>query len=257
MAKRRNKTRDMARSILPCRNRKAARQGKARVARRGRRRAKQALRSGEDGALEQVDRERRIHSSWEVLWRRGGDKVNHFCRWGRARTKHLPPEERVSALRSQLGAKGLIVDHALEHFQHAIDGSHLENRRARQAARRETREEGWVAQGRPFASEVELRALLEAALEVDHGRLNVALKTLSVRSCDRDSPCRDVDGTTACKGKPIVRVRLDVLCVARRLWRTGSRFGDSKTAVDEALIELFVELGLLSDRQQGSGRELG
>ncbi|MEZ6189230.1 MAG: hypothetical protein R3F62_30040 [Planctomycetota bacterium] len=244
MPKRRDKTRDMARSILPCRNREAARQGKARVARRGRRRAKQALHTGEDGAVELVKRQRRIAARTQAHWRQGGDKVNHFCRWGRARTADVPPEERVHALRAQLGSTGLIAEHALEHFAHAVDRRHLDDRRARHAAARRERTEAWLAQGRPYASEEALRALLVAALEVDHGRLNAALKPFTVRPCDEGAPAPKVPGTTACRSPA-----LDARAPGSSAWPAACgaparprRAGGRST---RPLIRVLAELGLV------------
>ena len=48
-----------------------------------------------------------------VVWRRrGADKLNHFIRWAKRRTAHLPVESRLSKMRAVL-PDGLIGEHAL------------------------------------------------------------------------------------------------------------------------------------------------
>jgi len=120
-----DKDRDMARSILPSRNREAARAGKAHVKRAARHESRQAC----DG-LAQLDV--RLSDDWDarldlraypeaeihylVRWRRYGDKLNHFERWAIARTKHLPIDDRLGAMTAVL-PDGLIGDHALSHLR--------------------------------------------------------------------------------------------------------------------------------------------
>jgi hypothetical protein len=120
-----DKDRDMARSILPSRNREPARAAKAHIKRAARRRCRQAC-----GALAQLgayggedwdarldlraypDAEIRII----VRLRRAGDKLNHFERWAIARTRNLPIDDRLGAMTAVLPG-GLIGDHALSHLR--------------------------------------------------------------------------------------------------------------------------------------------
>ena len=223
----------MYRSILPCRNREAARKGKSRIRKRGRRRAKQAARRGDIDEVATVARMQRVETSSAVGWRQGGDKVNHFCRWGRARTAHLPPEERVAALRGMLGSDGVMAEHALEHFAHEVDRHHLEDRRSRSRNWRKEWEDRRLAEGRPFKSEKVLRRLLRHAFELDHGGLNRVLKQLVLECCDSNSPCKQATGTTACSGRPVIRVPNDLFCVARRIWRDGKRAQEEGSPADK------------------------
>jgi hypothetical protein len=120
-----DKDRDMARSILPSKNREAARSAKAHIKRAARRRCHQTC----DG-LAKLDSYRSV--DWDarfdlraypdaeihmvVRWRRAGDKLNHFERWAIARTKGLPIDDRLGSIIAVL-PDGLIGDHALSHLR--------------------------------------------------------------------------------------------------------------------------------------------
>jgi hypothetical protein len=120
-----DKDRDMARSILPSKNREAARSAKAHLKRAARRRCHRAC----DG-LAKLDSYRsddwdarfdlRAYPAAEihlvVRWRRAGDKLNHFERWTIARTKGLPIDDRLGSIIAVL-PDGLTGDHALSHLR--------------------------------------------------------------------------------------------------------------------------------------------
>lgn len=112
------KSRVMARSILPSRYRGAARD-RAFIHRHARHEVRQTLRgltveAWEEGVEFAEATWRRI--SWFVTERRGADKLNHFHRWAYERTWELPKAERLDAIRGVL-PDGLIGDHALEHLE--------------------------------------------------------------------------------------------------------------------------------------------
>lgn len=120
-----DKDRDMARSILPSKNREAARAGKARVkraARRGNRQACRGLANLDPCHSDDWDARFDLRAYPEaeinlmVDWRRSGDKLNHFQRWAVARTKHLPLHERFDTMAAVV-PDGLIGDHALSHLR--------------------------------------------------------------------------------------------------------------------------------------------
>lgn len=114
------KSRQMARSILPSTSRFAAR-ARARIHRTARRETAYTLRLLT-----------RDHEAWEdgvdfgeAAWRelptvisdrRSADKLNHFMRWAAARTRKLAVTERLDTLRSTL-PDGLIGEHALSHLE--------------------------------------------------------------------------------------------------------------------------------------------
>jgi hypothetical protein len=107
----------MARSILPSRWRGAG-EDKARVNRALRRSVRQDLRRAlRDELPEKVDLRREDRGGLrQVVWRRrSADKLNHFIRWARARTEHLPVESRLAKMRGVL-PEGLIGEHALLHL---------------------------------------------------------------------------------------------------------------------------------------------
>ena len=142
----------MARSILPSKNREAARKAK--------RLTKRAYRRTSRRQVADLARRDRIHSDdWDarinlratadaeirmiMFYRRQGDKLNHFERWAIARTKYLPLDERLGSMRAVL-PKGLIGDHALSHLRRLPQlnpenpdswwSRHLENRLAAEQA---------------------------------------------------------------------------------------------------------------------------
>lgn len=115
------KVRQMARSLLPSKNREAARSARARLHRAARREIHQELaewtKSGD------LEADPPTFAPWEareirdaVNWRRGGDKVNPFIRWATVRTRELRREDRLSHVRS-LVSKGVIGEHALGHLE--------------------------------------------------------------------------------------------------------------------------------------------
>lgn len=109
------KLRTMARSILPSKNREAARKGKALLKRSVRRSVRADVRN-EDPETTRRDLLRDADVSWCVRWRRDGDKLNHFLRWCHAITEGMPPEDAVSYVRGLL-PHNLIGEHAVGHWK--------------------------------------------------------------------------------------------------------------------------------------------
>ncbi|MGV3621337.1 MAG: hypothetical protein ACO1OB_11000 [Archangium sp.] len=112
------KSRVMARSILPSRYRGAARD-RAFIHRHARHAANQAVRqltaeSWEDAVDFGEHTWRRI--STFVRDRRSADKLNHFHRWAYERTWKFAKPERLDSIRGVLPT-GLIGDHALDHLE--------------------------------------------------------------------------------------------------------------------------------------------
>lgn len=119
-----DKDRDMARSILPCKNRKPARVAKAKTKRAARHAVRRDLKAA--AGLTDLDewddtadlrREPTAKIRMIVRWRRDGDKLNHFERWAIAVTRDIRHEDRLSAVAARL-PRGLIGDHALTHLRH-------------------------------------------------------------------------------------------------------------------------------------------
>ncbi|NRD61344.1 hypothetical protein HRD49_06230 [Corallococcus exiguus] len=116
------KVRQMARSLLPSKNREAARTARKHIHRAARKEARQELavwmKSGDmEHDLPPFAPWERKEISGEVRWRRGGDKVMPFIRWATARTRELRREDRLSHVRSLL-PPGVIGEHALGHVEH-------------------------------------------------------------------------------------------------------------------------------------------
>lgn len=110
---RKDKLRDMVRSILPSKNREAARAAKA-LTNRAHRRGVHAHLRHDDG--ERVDLTRPA-SQWENVWqRRGGDKLNHFMRWCERITAGMTAEEALDHVRALL-PRTLVGDHAYGHWE--------------------------------------------------------------------------------------------------------------------------------------------
>ena len=123
-----DKRRDIARSVLPSTDRKAARKNLAAIKRNGRRAVRQDLRAiGREERQEAVvDRydgapfdpwgypDGRI--SWAVRSRRRADKLGPVTRWGRATTRLLPLEDRLGEVRRLLDDT-LAGRHAASHLQ--------------------------------------------------------------------------------------------------------------------------------------------
>jgi hypothetical protein len=138
-----DKTRDMARSLLPSAGRKGARKARAHVSRRTRHRASAALDAVRRSLLNadaapglDVDSSRDMRSV--VTRRRYKDKVAPFQRWARAVTADAPRESRLSQVRGLL-PRGLIGEHALSHLK---SDRHFESEHARM------RQAAWRAERR-------------------------------------------------------------------------------------------------------------
>jgi hypothetical protein len=117
------KDRDMARSILPSKNRRAARIAKARIKRTHRSKVRQALRGAQDLVdLDEWDLDGDLTTDPsgeirdEVRWRRRGDKLNHFERRAVRVTRDLRPQDRLPSMAARL-PRGLVGDHALSHLR--------------------------------------------------------------------------------------------------------------------------------------------
>ena len=130
MQRHHEKRRDMARSILPSKNREAARQALCSAKRANRRVVAQQLQSlvGVAGAdpsqpatYENWDErgDARQYADAEISWtvrrRRSGDKLAHFIRWAIVVSADLPVEDRLPYIRSLL-PDGLIGRHAMSHL---------------------------------------------------------------------------------------------------------------------------------------------
>ncbi|HEX7150011.1 MAG TPA: hypothetical protein VF618_00885 [Thermoanaerobaculia bacterium] len=105
----------MVRSILPSKNREAARAAKVTERRRVRRAVRTDLRH-EDYETSPVDFLQDAFQSPNVYWRRGGDKLNHFLRWCEAITAGMTAVDALSYVRSLL-PRNLIGEHAYEHWK--------------------------------------------------------------------------------------------------------------------------------------------
>ncbi|MGE6756816.1 hypothetical protein ACQKGO_02285 [Corallococcus interemptor] len=115
------KVRQMARSLLPSKNREAARAARARIHRAARQEVRQQLAmwlsfGDEERDLPSFAPWERKEIGQEVRWRRDGDKVKPFIRWATARTSGLRREDRLSHVRSLL-PRGVIGEHALGHVK--------------------------------------------------------------------------------------------------------------------------------------------
>lgn len=160
------KARDMSRSLLPSRNREAARQARARVHRSSRRQTRaemsqlaRDLEAFED--LAGLDEDGTVEIRQMVQHRRWGDKVAPFERWARAITRTLPQHRRMGHIRG-LVPRGVIGEHALQHLEHDAHFEHPSER-----ALREARQRAWRMRRPPYfldpkVQEDLLRAVLSA-----------------------------------------------------------------------------------------------
>ena len=163
----------MKRSILPCKNRKPAREYKASLARAARRRIRLALKNTDpESSCRLIEREHRASRTSMVWYRRGADKLGPFLHWANARTKDCDSKkEQYDKLRSFFKSDNVISEHALGHFYDPVwDDRHWQNPKRPENIG-------------PFANRQKLTRLLEQAIEIDHKGLNRTLKTLSCRLC--------------------------------------------------------------------------
>lgn len=194
-----DKVRDMARSILPCKSRVTARWAKTTAHRTERRGAREDL-AFYEGHLDRdllddcapetrESREYRAAIGIAVNDRRNSDKVNPFLRWARARTRGIArPIAKYYRVKKLLGRSTVITDHALGHFfderdrnPHYASGYFWRLARPKRA---------W-----PDIALVE--RLLVRAFESRHGELNAFLKGAR---------------------RPVVQSRDDVRRLAREVW---------------------------------------
>ena len=110
---RKDKLRDMVRSILPSKNREAARAAKALTNRVHRRGVRVHLHHDD---RDRVDLTRAASQSSNVQWRRGGDKLNHFIRWCEQITAGMTTDDALSYVRAIL-PRTLVGDHAYGHWE--------------------------------------------------------------------------------------------------------------------------------------------
>ena len=110
---RKDKLRDMVRSILPSKNRKPARVMKA-LTNRAHRRGVHVHLVHDD--RERVDLTRAASQSSNVWHRRNGDKLNHFMRWCERITAGMTTQEALDYVRGIL-PRTLVGDHAYLHWE--------------------------------------------------------------------------------------------------------------------------------------------
>lgn len=110
-----DKTRDMIRSILPSTRRRYARKEKAFLSRGSRHAVRIDLRK-EDAETSKADLARDPSRASIVSIRRGGDKLNHFLRWCRQMTEGMTTEEKLGFVRGLL-PRNLVGDHAYSHWE--------------------------------------------------------------------------------------------------------------------------------------------
>ncbi|WP_395813633.1 hypothetical protein [Archangium minus] len=159
----------MTRSLLPSKNREAARHARALVHRAARRQSRVEMaqlarnpETFEDRAGLDADTTGEIRLV--VSRRRGGDKLSPFIRWARATTRSLPQHSRMGHLRN-LVPRGVIGDHALFHLSHEKDFEHPDV-----LAWLEARQRAWRASKRPpLLDPGEQAELLRALLRAPGG----------------------------------------------------------------------------------------
>lgn len=198
------KNRDMARSILPSKNRRPARVAKAKIKRAHRSAVRQSLRGARGLAdLDEWDldedlvRDTSIEMRQEVRWRRSGDKLRHFERWAVRVTRNLRPQDRLSSMAARL-PRGLIGDHALSHLQWLPElnpdpyGYHRYRRETWERRRREQR-------AAVLSEQRQLERAIRLMLETPGGHkgLNAAMKEIAQLHDHPPYLLRDVHGVEA------------------------------------------------------------
>jgi len=125
-----DKIRDMIRSILPSTAVKGSREDRANAHRANRQKVRQTLHQYNNNEWEDEDEMViRLHESdftrrrtirMMVRDRRDADKINHFVRWCEKKTKHIPedkPQERYAYVSRLIGGAGDVIrEHAMSHF---------------------------------------------------------------------------------------------------------------------------------------------
>jgi hypothetical protein len=164
-----SKTKDMIRSILPSKNREAARKAKAGTSREHRRTMRDAL-GHEDPETTKHDFGRSADQSMNVWRRRAGDKLNHFMRWCDAITDGMTQDEALAFVRGILPSS-LIGDHAYGHWK-----TYVRYRRGRRKRMRYPEIERRRMQS--FHDSLTFRLRRALMIEPDlHTRLNAEIKT--------------------------------------------------------------------------------
>src|SRR5262245_58895342 len=107
-----DKIKDMIRSILPSKARRRARFTKAMLNRTARRTVRHDLHAENLDA----DLRRKPHFTWMVWERRGADKLNHFMRWCEAITAGMSDDDALGYVKSIL-PDSLIGRHAYGHWE--------------------------------------------------------------------------------------------------------------------------------------------
>ncbi len=117
-----DKAREMGRSILPSKRRRAH-QEQHRLSRRRRHHDRQVLKRMHRDGVEWDDVEDHLippkldrDMKWLVQDRRDADHLNHFYRWSEAVTESLEPRDRLAVIRAIL-PEGLIGQHAISHLE--------------------------------------------------------------------------------------------------------------------------------------------
>lgn len=160
------KSREMARSLLPSKNREAARKSRVSIQQGRRRRSRmqearltRELEDSEDFSA--IDSEADARLRVMVRRRRDGDKLGPFFRWAKAVARPVPQEHRLAHIRA-LVPRGVIGDHALRHlssereFEHPTETARLQ---ALMRTARKNRSSAWLDRGEQAEL---LRAVLRA-----------------------------------------------------------------------------------------------
>ena len=111
----RDKVKDMVRSILPSKSPGWARWAKTTTTREARHAVNMEIRC-QDPELTKGDWHRGADQSDNVRQRRGSDKLNHFIRWCDAITRGMTADDALSYVRSLL-PKNIIGEHAYGHWE--------------------------------------------------------------------------------------------------------------------------------------------